>query len=353
MDERDDSPATGSFHLELRRRMKAFLESTGRPTRGIPSVYLKSAILLGSMAGLYGLLVFAAATWWQAALLSALLGLVMAGIGFNVGHDGSHEAFSSRRILNRLAANAFDLMGASSCVWRVKHNRLHHTAPNVIGMDDDINIAPIGRLAPQQRHRWFHRLQHFYLWPLYGMLPLKWNLMDDFLAVAKGKIGPNPFERPRGATLAMFVGGKVVFFALAIGIPALFHPLWVVLLFYVTTSFVLGVTLSVVFQLAHCVEEAEFPGAEATGSDWSKRQLDSTVDFAPRSRLLTWYLGGLNYQVEHHLFPRVCHALYPQMAGVVREVCAEHGVPHRANETLWNALRSHYRWLRRMGRPDA
>jgi linoleoyl-CoA desaturase len=296
--------------------------------------------------------VFAASTWWQAALLSTLLGLVMAGIGFNVAHDGSHEAFSSRRFVNRLAANALDLLGGSSCVWRVKHNRLHHSAPNVVGTDDDIDIAPFGRLAPGQRHRWFHRFQHFYLWPLYGLLPLKWQLVDDFRAVATGRVGSHVFRRPRGLSLAAFVGGKAVFFGLAVGMPALFHPLWLVLCVYGATSLVLGVTLSVVFQLAHCVEEAEFPAAGAGETDWAKRQIVSTVDFAPGNRLLTWYLGGLNYQVEHHLFPRVCHALYPRLSAAVREVCREHGVEHRANPTLWSALRSHYRWLRRMGRAE-
>ena len=150
MEDRDEAQATGGFHRELRRRVKAHLESTGRRTRGLPSVYLTSAFLLGSMAGLYALLVFAASTWWQAAALSTVLGLVMAGIGFNVAHDGSHEAFSDHRVLNRLAAKALDLLGGSSYVWRVKHNRLHHTAPNVVGTDDDIDIVPFGRLSPDR-----------------------------------------------------------------------------------------------------------------------------------------------------------------------------------------------------------
>jgi linoleoyl-CoA desaturase len=353
MDQPEDVPAEEGFHLELRRRVKTFLDGTGRPPRGLPSIYLKSAVLLGALAALYVLLVFAAATWWQAALLAGLLGLVMAGIGFNVAHDGSHGAFSSRGWVNRMAAGALDLLGGSSYVWRVKHNRLHHTAPNVVGMDDDIDVAPFGRLSPEQPRRWFHRLQHLYLWPLYGLLPMKWQLVDDFRAVAQGRVGPNPFPRPRGAALVVFVAGKAVFFALAIGIPALFHPLWVVLLFYAASSVVLGITLSVVFQLAHCVEEAEFPGAVDPETDWAKRQVRSTVDFSPGNRLLTWYLGGLNYQVEHHLFPRVSHALYPRLAPVVREVCAEHGVPHRVNASFGSAIRSHYRWLRRMGRPGA
>jgi linoleoyl-CoA desaturase len=128
-----------------------------------------------------------------------------------------------------------------------------------------------------------------------------------------------------------------------------------VLVFYAGTAFALGLVLSVVFQLAHCVEDAEFPslpsGSERLPDEWAVHQVKSTVDFGRRSRLLTWYVGGLNFQIEHHLFPKICHVHYPRIAGVVEEVCAEYGVRYAAHDRLRDALSSHWRWLRRMGRP--
>ncbi len=159
----------------------------------------------------------------------------------------------------------------------------------------------------------FHRWQHFYLWPLYGFMAIKWQFLDDFLEVIRGRIGGIRFPRPKGKELAIFLGGKALYFTLAFGIPLLFHSPWAVLLFYGTAVLVVGMVLSIVFQLAHCVEQAEFPMPEEdTGrieNAWAIHQVETTVDFARRSRIVTWLLGGLNFQVEHHLFPRICRYL--------------------------------------------
>ena len=87
--------------------------------------------------------------------------------------------------------------------------------------------------------------------------------------------------------------------------------------------------------------------------DWATHQVYTTVDFAHGNRLLTWYVGGLNYQVEHHLFPRICHIHYPALAPIVERVALSQGIPYRNNRRLSDALRSHYRWLRRMGSEQA
>ena len=146
-----------------------------------------------------------------------------------------------------------------------------------------------------------------------------------------------------------------MFFGWALVVPALFHPWWVVLAYYAATSMVLGLVLSVVFQLAHCVEEAEFPrpplGTDRLSDAWAVHQVQTTVDFARGNRLLTWYVGGLNFQIEHHLFPRICHIHYPRIAPIVREVCAEYGVRYAVHKSLLGAVASHFRWLRRMARP--
>jgi linoleoyl-CoA desaturase len=344
------------FHEELRRRVEEHFRSTGRRERDCWQMYLKTAILLALFAASYLLLVFVAQTWWQAVPLTILLGLGAAGIGFNIQHDGGHHAYSNRPWINKLMAMSLDLLGGSSYVWARKHNSIHHTYANITGHDDDINIGALGRLSPHQPRRMFHRLQHYYLWAFYGLLPIKWQVWDDFRDMVTGKIGAHRFERPKGWDLVTFILGKAVFFSLALTIPLLLHPWWVVLLAYATASWVQGVTLSVVFQLAHCVEEAAFPmPRQDTGrmeSAWARHQVETTVDFARGSSVLSWLIGGLNFQIEHHLFPRICHVNYPALSKLVEATCREFAVQYTEHATLSAGLASHFRWLRRMGRAE-
>lgn len=350
-----NSPDT--FRQALRRRVDEYFASTGRKPRDCPQMYVKSAIVLICCAAAYALLVFVVSAWWLTIPLAVVLGLLLAAAAFNIQHDGSHGAYSNYRWINKLASLTLDLLGGSSYVWARKHNSIHHSYTNVAGHDDDINLGFLGRLAPHQRRLRFHRLQHFYLWLLYGFLPPKWHLYDDFHNVLTGRIGGHRFPRPKGRELATFLGGKAVFFTLAFGLPMLLHPWWCVLALYGIASLVLGVTLSVVFQMAHCVEEAAFPlPATETGrieSSWAVHQVETTVDFAPRNRLLSWFVGGLNFQVEHHLFPQICHIHYPAIAKLVEETCREFGLKYNAYKTFLAGLISHYRWLRRMGMASA
>ncbi len=358
------SPAlkfTGSdrFIRELRRRVDAYFERTGRPRRDCPEMYFKTATILTWFVTAYLLLLLVATSWWLVVALAMVLGTAIAAIGFNIQHDGGHRAYSERRWVNKIMAMTLDLMGGSSYLWDWKHNSIHHTYPNIDGHDDDINVGILARLAPQQKRFAFHRFQGIYLWLLYGFLAIKWHFYDDFYNVAVGRIGGHKIPRPRGKDLVIFIAGKVAFFSLAFGIPALLHPVWAVLTVYAVAAFVSGVVLSVVFQLAHCVGEASFPvpvtnskGAEQMETDWAVHQVQTTVDFARRNRFVSWFLGGLNFQVEHHLFSKICHVHYPALSQIVEETCREFGVRYAAQKTLWSALASHFRWLVLMGRPQ-
>ncbi len=341
------------FQAELRRRVDQFFESTGRKRRDCPQMYVKTAILILSLVALYVMLVFFAQNGWQALLLSILLGVVMAGIGFNVQHDGGHQAYSDHPWINKLMAMSLELMGGSSYVWRWKHGVFHHTYVNVTHHDTDLDIGAFGRLTPHQPWFSFHRWQHFYLWPLYGFVALRWQLFDDFRDLMSGRIGGRAYPRPKGWDLAIFWGGKVLFLTLAFGIPLLRHSLWHVLAFYGVITLVLGVLLSIVFQLAHAVGEADFPLPQDEtgymGKDWAQHQVETTVNFARSNRALSWFLGGLNFQIEHHLFPRICHVNYPAIAPIVQEVCQEFGVRYVDHPSFWTGMVSHFRWLRQMG----
>jgi linoleoyl-CoA desaturase len=344
---------TDPFLKDLRARVAAYFDNSGLRPRDCPRMYLKTAIVFAWFIASYVLLVFFTPNWWSASLASVSLALAMAGIGFNVQHDGSHRAYSNRMWINKLTAMSMDLMGASSFHWARKHNTFHHTYTNISGDDDDISLGPLGRLSPHQKRHAYHRYQHYYLWFFYGFITMKWQLADDFYNWAAGKVGSHRIPRPRGRDLAIFLGGKAVSISVALVLPSFFHPFWLVLVFYVSTQWVAGIVLSIVFQLAHVVEEADFPSPgharEDLRKNWAAHQLRTTVNFAPNNPILTWYLGGLNYQVEHHLFPRVCHVHYPKLSRLVAQACREHGVPHQAHQTMRASLASHFRWLRRMG----
>jgi len=346
-------PSDDGFHKELKHRVHAELAAAGITDHsGGTRMLLKSAVILAWFVASYVLLVFFATEWWHGVLASVSLALSVAGIGFAVQHDANHGAYSKSKTVNKLMSWTLDILGGSSHVWSWKHNVFHHTYTNVKGTDSDIDVGIVGRLSPTHRKIWFHRFQHVYLWFLYGMIGPKWQFIDDFHGFSTGKIGGHKFPRGRKRTVMGMILGKVIFFGWALVIPMFFHPVLTVLAFYFLSVFVMGVALSVVFQLAHCVEEAEFPVEDADGKvedAWAAHQIKTTVDFAQGHPFWTWYLGGLNYQIEHHLFPRICHLHYPRIAPVVREVCAEYGVPYAAHPTFGGALASHYRWLKRMG----
>ncbi len=344
--------ASGPLHQDLKGRVDAYFQQTGKTRRDQPGMYLKSVLILGWWVASYLFLLLVASGPVTLVLGCVSLALAMAGVGFAVQHDANHGGYSNHKRVNRALAFFLDLVGGSSYVWRWKHNIFHHTHTNVDGLDSDVDIAPFARFAPTQRRRSFHRFQHWYMWLLYGLLGLKWHLVDDFQNVITGRVGGQRMPRPRGWSLVGFLAGKAGFFAWVLVIPSMFHPVLTVVLTYALTAAILGVVIAVIFQLAHCVEGTGFPALPLRGRfevDWATHQLQTTVDFAPHNRLLTWFLGGLNFQVVHHLFPQVCHLHYPAIAQLVAETCREHGVPYLTQPTFRGALASHFRWLRAMG----
>ncbi|RMG09312.1 MAG: acyl-CoA desaturase [Planctomycetota bacterium] len=347
--------ARSPLRTALDRRVKAYFAESGLSPHGGRRFAVKAGLMLAWAATSYLLLLFWASSPASAIPLAVSLGLAVAGIGFSVMHDGNHRAAAGRPWLNRLAGGTLDAIGGSSYVWRHKHNVLHHTYTNIEGVDDDLDAGPFLRLAPTQRRRSFHRLQHLYELPLLGFLAAKWVLLDDWLALARGKVGGSSFPRPRGSDLAQLLGGKLFFYAWALGLPLVLHPPLPVLLVFALSSAVLGMTLGIVFQLAHVVEGAQSLAApthspEARLQPWVEHQLATTADFAPRSRLLSWYVGGLNFQIEHHLFPRISHVHYPALAEIVCEVCEDFGVRVLRFATLREALGAHFRLLAALGR---
>jgi linoleoyl-CoA desaturase len=347
----------GAFHREVDRRVKLLLADRALVRRAYILLWLKALVVLAWLAASYWVLVFVAAGPVQAFAASVSLGLAAAGIGFTIMHDANHQAFARRRWVNRVMALSLDLIGGSSYVWSAKH-LAHHTYPNVTEHDPDIDSLPFARFDPAQDHRAWHRYQYIYIWLLYALVTVRWQFMSDFVFLARGRAGRSPLRRPRGTALATVAAGKATFLIWAFVIPLLLHPPVAVLAFFTVTSVVASLALALVFQLSHCVVEADFvdPRSDALGTQrrsWQDHQVESTVDFARGNPLLRIYAGGLNYQVEHHLYARLPHTLYPHIAGLIEAAAHTHGVRYTHIPTFRQALRSHTRWLKLMGAAPA
>jgi linoleoyl-CoA desaturase len=328
--------------------------------RGRRRLHTNAAFIAALGVGSYAALVFAPVGFVVRVVFALLLVIASVAAATNVMHDGNHGAFSTSARVNRFAGWTSDVLGGSSFLWRFKHNKLHHLNGNVAGYDTDIDQAPFARLAPQQQWRPWHRFQHLYMWVLYGFLTLEWFLLSDFGVLVRGKVGSHPLPAAsRRRDVAMILLGKAVHLGWAIVLPMCFYPWWGVLGFYLASSWLVGFVLANVFQLAHCVDRAEFldPETSRRGADFEVHQLLTTVDIRCRVPVLRsfvhWIMGGLDYQIEHHLAPRLPHTTYALIAPRLEAACAERGIAYRVHPTLTEAVRSHARWLRQMGRPPS
>jgi linoleoyl-CoA desaturase len=345
---------THSFHIELKKRINDYFEKTGQSSTGNLHLYIKAAVLLISFFSLYIHLVFFTPSAVWAILECVLLGMVVAGIGFNIMHDGAHGSFSKFKWVNNIAAMTLNLIGGSSFMWNVKHNVIHHAYTNVDGVDDDIDIQPWMRMSTTQPKRVMHRYQHYYFWFLYAMLYIMWIFVLDYQKYFKGKIGDMPFKKMSLSDHLVFWGFKAAYLFLFIGLPVYIVGFISWLTGFLIFSVITGFVISIIFQLAHTVEHTAFPVPhDQTGKlddEWAIHQLKTTANFAPKNKLISWLVGGLNFQIEHHLFPKVSHVHYPAIRKIIKQACQEFNVPYIEYSRLRHALISHVSFLKQMGR---
>lgn len=340
---------SGEFARLVNQRAQAVLGDEVALRRAYRAVWAKSAFVLVWAVGSYLVLLLLADTPAKAVVASVSLGLAAAAIGFCIMHDANHGGYSPSRRINRLAAHSLDLIGGSSYVWAAKH-LAHHTYTNVADHDPDIDALPFARFEPSQPRRRWHRYQHLYVWALYPFVTVRWQFFTDVSILVRGSVGRSKLRRPRRWELLALLGGKALFLTWAIAIPLALHPAVDVAAGFAVVSAVASLALTVTFQLSHCIEETTtVRDGDASHPQWHVHQMETTSDFAPRNSLIRWYVGGLNYQIEHHLFPRAPHTLHPRLADLVRAAALECGVPYHAHPTMRVALRSHIRWLREMG----
>lgn len=349
------------FMAALKQKTDAYFKANNITPYGNKALIGKTVIIISIFLVLYSWLVFfTPENGWLAIGLSMLFGCSMALIGFNIMHDGSHNSYSSNQTVNDIMAYSLNVLGGDAYFWRQKHVVNHHTYTNVEGMDDDLDAGMFFRFHAGQKKRFIHRFQHVYWVLLYGFLYFMWVFSKDMKKYINRRISPNSNQFPM--TLKhkiIFWSSKIIHFMLFLVLPLyLIGPK--MLIGYTVAAFTLGWILSVVFQLAHVVDTAEFVtptythDKEVIENEWAIHQVRTTADFGTKSAFLTWSLGGLNFQVEHHLFPRISHVHYPAINKIVRETCAEYDIPFLEHKTFLDALKSHVHQLKMMGSaPDA
>jgi linoleoyl-CoA desaturase len=347
------------FYTELKKRVDQYFKEKQLSKNGNLNMYAKTVFMFAAYLVPYFLIisgVFESRLVWL--LLSVLMGLGMAGVGLCVMHDANHGSYSRNTTLNKILGYvSMNLLGGYSLNWRIQHNVIHHTYTNVHEHDEDIAPPGFMRFEPHARRRWIHKLQFLYAWFFYGMMTLMWSTTKDFRQLLryhrKGHL--KAANTTFGRELRVLILSKLVYHGFMILpyflVPGMTFLEW--LLGFLVIHYLAGLVLAMIFQPAHVVEETEFPLPSDQGSlenHWAEHQMRTTMNFATGDPVFSWLVGGLNYQVEHHLFPTICHIHYPKISRIVESTAREFNVPYKKQRTWFGALWSHQIMLWRLGR---
>ncbi len=346
-----------NFTKELKESVNQYFAKKNISKSGDHRIVIKSAVMLSMF--LVPLIILNTGLIASVPLLFVLYlisGLGMAGIGMSVMHDALHGSFSNKKSINKLMGWSIYLIGASPTVWKIQHNVLHHTYTNIDEADDDLNVPGVLRFSPDQNRYWVHKFQFVYAWVLYSLMTLIWVTTRDFTRLHRySKLGLVKSSKEYNRILMSAIFWKVFYFSYALALPLVMVPLawWIIVVAFFCMHFITGMILSVIFQMGHIMPSSDFPQPDENGligQNWSIHQLATTCNFAPKNKLLSWYIGGLNYQIEHHLMPHVCHVHYKEISKIVKQTAEKYGIPYHTKSTLTAALRSHTDMLYHLGR---
>jgi linoleoyl-CoA desaturase len=354
-------PAKSTFYSSVKENVEQYFVSNHISKNANAAMWFKSVFFICGTMGLYFTIISGVLLphLWLMYVCCLLLGVFGAMIGFNVSHDAIHGSFSANPKINRLMSFSFYFIGANPYMWNITHNVVHHTFTNIPGHDEDIEVAPgLVRLSPIDKLNAIQKYQQYYAFLLYGFAAISWIFRKDFKKFFQERIGNyNNTNHPLSAYFNLFFF-KFLYFFLTIAVPLYLLPSLTIgqfLFGFLSLQLIKGFVIGLVFQLAHVVEGTTFPEPNTEGhidEAWAVHQMCTTADFARKSWLASFLCGGLNMQIEHHLFPKVCHIHYPAISEIVRQTAIEHGVPYLENKTFWSALGSHYQMLKRFGRGE-
>ncbi|GAB3651172.1 acyl-CoA desaturase [Echinicola sediminis] len=292
---------------------------------------------------------------WQLLLCYVLSGFGMAGIGMGIMHDAIHGTYSKNQKINKLLGYTLNMVGANATVWKIQHNVLHHSFTNIEEGDDDLNVPFFLRFSPHAKKNRLHAYQHWYTWFFYGLSTLSWVTSKDFIRLNRYyKMGLLKGKNIYRNTLLKMVGWKLLYYIFILVLPLIFSPFGIgeILLAFFMLHFVTGLSISLVFQTAHIMPEVSFPQMDKDGQVAGERiihQLLTTCNYSEKNKVFSWLIGGLNYQIEHHLFPDICHVHYRKIAPIVRATAAEYQLPYYSKVSFLDALKSHFTMLRWLG----
>jgi len=347
------------FYKELQKRINNYFKTHSASKFGNKTMFFKTLFMLALYLVPYLLIVSVVTQTWLALLLWVIAGFGMAGVGLSVMHDANHGAYSRFVFVNKLFGFLSNMVGGSDINWRIQHNVLHHTYTNIDGMDEDIDVDGLMRFSPNQERLKIHRFQHIYAWFLYGLLTINWFFRKDYQQIYRyKKMGLLSTQKISYAkALFSIISTKLVYAFFLIALPIWLAPTdwYVSLIGFFIMQFIAGFVLSLIFQTAHVVPSSEFPKPDEQGnisSNWAINQLYNTANFAPKSRLFSWYIGGLNFQIEHHLFPNICHVHYKKIAQIVQQTAQEYNLPYYSYSTFFAAVKQHIKLLKQLGQPD-
>ena len=296
-------------------------------------------------------------SFWGVFAMWFLMGIGMAGVGMAVMHDANHKSYTKNIALNKFMENTLYILGGFPITWQYQHNTLHHGFTNIDGYDEDINPGSLLRFSPHKPLLKIHKYQHIYAWLLYGLMTLMWVTNKDFKQLVSYKKKSVTLSNKWSDTQLWFILiiSKVIYYSVFLIIPIFFLPFvwyWIIL-FFLFMHFTSGFILTIIFQTAHVVPTSKFPLPDKDGKieyNWAVNQMYTTSDFAHGNKILSWFIGGLNYQVEHHLFPNISHIHYRKLSDLVKEAAKKYNLPYHVQPSFLKALIEHGKMLKILGR---
>lgn len=352
------SSARADFFTTLNQRVNEYFKSQNISRYANREMKIKTVAMFSIYFVPYFLMMSGVITnIWVMLGMCLVMGLGLAGIGLSVMHDANHGGYSNKSWVNNLLGFSLNLVGGNAFNWKVQHNVLHHTYTNIHDVDEDISPRGILRMTPYGPWKAMHRFQHLYAWFFYGLLTLVWVVVKDFVRIVRYQ--RDGMLKKQKASVArewmILLASKAVYVGYVMVLPALLLPVtwWQVGIGFVAMHYVGGFILAIIFQPAHVIDGTEYPMPDDDGkmeNSWAIHQLLTTTNFANNNRILNWYVGGLNFQVEHHLFPNICHVHYRKLAPIVKYTAEEFGVPYKSEPTFIGALISHAKLLKELGR---
>ncbi len=349
------------FYDTVKERVKAYFQNNHIIKNANTKMRIKTLVMISLYVVPYLVMVcgLAAHNTWFFISLWFIMGWGIVGIGASIMHDSNHGAYSTSKTTNYFLGSLLNYVGGYSLNWRIQHNILHHTYTNLHGLDEDIDASMLIRLSPHKKRLAIHKYQYIYAWFLYALMNLFWITVKDYRNLIRYKKA-NLLKKERisfGKAIFLLTLYKVLYFAYILVLPILFSgmPWYWVLAGFVLMHLICGLALACIFQPAHVLEHSEYPMAQEgkIENNWALHQMLNTTDFSPKSKVLSWFIGGLNYQIEHHLFPEICHVHYPGIAPIVKKTAEEYGIPYHVIPTFAGALIAHGKMLKFLGTPES